>query len=101
MVNLASAICRYTPSMVLCLRWLCQTDILIPLIHSAVHLFCSITQCAHATLDTQRVLCHAEERFSLKGSEVSGSLSDVVRFVQRTLRKRPTPTMTLLGAHCC
>ena len=39
----------------------------------------------------------AEERFPTKSAEASGSLGDVYRFVQRTLRKRPTPTMTLLG----
>ena len=36
----------------------------------------------------------------MSGGDASGSLGDVVRFVQRTLRKRPTPTMTLLGAQC-
>jgi hypothetical protein len=59
------------------------------------------SSCLHDARRIKRVVLCAEERFSLKGSEVSGSLCDVVRFVQRTLRKRPTPTMTLLGARCC
>ena len=52
------------------------------------------------TNKTLLACCCAEDRFPLNDAEVSGSLGDVYRFVQRTLRKRPTPTMTLLGAVC-